>query len=210
VQRLPHAAVWRRAAAELASVDVGRLDAASPDGSLTRAILAALEAPLRQLHALWWHEGLGEGLRALGRESFAEMTSRRVQSATRAVLAWPRYGLEGEVDELLSRYGPRLADQAVRLLLVHDPEIDGDAAEAIALIEQSYQRHFSEGARLDVEILGRPASEEELAALRESIDAVIELPGSHKGVRRSLLEAIPAPRLAAAGHAWQRPISQAP
>lgn len=208
VERLPHAAVWRAAAGELASVDVSRLDAASSDGSLTRAFLTALEAPLRQLHALWWHEGLGEGLRALGRESFAEMANQADPSSTRAVLAWPRYGLESEVDELLSQYGPRLVDPPVRLFLVHDPVSDGDVEEAIALIEAAYERHFSKGAQLDVEILSKSDADQQLTALRESIGAVIELPGSSKGARHTLLEAISAPRLEAANHADRSPASQ--
>ncbi len=140
---------------------------------------------------------------ALGgpQETSAAVSSSHPEPCTSVILAWPRYGLESEMDELLSQYGPRFADQPARLFLVHDPVCDGEVGEAIAQIEAAYDRHFSDGVQLHVEILSKPDADENLAALRELVDTVIELPGSRKGARRTLLEAISSPRLdATTGH----------
>jgi tetratricopeptide (TPR) repeat protein len=182
----------------LAALALGRRDEAAVFGR--RAIEAAATRGLCAPHRA---SILRELETALGgpQQTSVAVSPPQPEPPTPVILAWPRYGLESEVDELLSQYGPRLADQPVRLFLVHDPDSDGDVGEAIALIEAAYDRHFSKGARLDVEILSKSDADENLTALRELIDAVIDLPGSRKGARRTLLEAIPSPRLdATRGH----------
>jgi tetratricopeptide (TPR) repeat protein len=182
----------------LAALALGRRDEAAVFGrrAIELAATRGLCAPHRD-------SILRELETALGgpQQTSVAVSPPHPEPPTPVILAWPRYGLESEVDELFSQYGPRLADQPVRLFLVHDPDSDGDVGEAVTLIEAAYDRHFSKGARLDVEILSKSDADENLTALRELIGAVIDLPGSRKGARRTLLETIPAPRLdATRGH----------
>jgi FkbM family methyltransferase len=159
-----------------------------------------LLAPHRQEILNELAESLGE-VQASAPGCEADDKGAHEPARKRTALAWPLYGPKSEVDFLLARYGQTLADDGIQLLLVHDTHCDGDVELAIRELEEAYAHSLPEGTPLDIELLDEPLGVERLAALRESVDAVIELPGCREGARRELLDALGARGLASGGDA---------
>lgn len=203
LERLPRLPAWRAAARQLAGIDVAAIERASGRAAV-QALLRTLEKPLRELHEVARREGFAEGLREHGVASFAELVRGpgSDRDARCTLLVWPRYGADGEIERLLEDWGPRLAGRdGLRLCVVHDAASDGDVEDAVRALEAAYARHVPDAAPLDVELIGPPKDAVALAALRDALDAVIELPGSRDAERGALLAALGLPRLADPGAA---------
>ncbi len=112
------------------------------------------------------------------------------------ILAWPDYGQPGELESLMRRFGKPLADNpAACLCLRHDPEVDGDAREAVEALREVHDRIVGTDSSLEVLLVDDPMTRDDWLRLGVAVHAVVVLASARNQPRLSFNETIQVPRI---------------
>ena len=142
------------------------------------------------------HVALPDGALPQGARDAASRPWPLKTDLPRRVLAWPRYGEEGDLERLLEAYAEALADDPERCLcLRHDPQRDGDLEQAVARLGAAYERALGEGRDLEVLLVDGPIPAVDLPRLGAAVDAVLEVPGQDDPEREAFCAALGARRV---------------
>lgn len=216
VEALPERPALEASVRTLSRIDLGALERTGPAGAeLARACEAALRSQLRVLNRLWWAEGHVAGLRGFGVASFEELVAGEsvaeaegpegpdgiepwplATEAEHRLIAWPRYGDEGDLERLLGTWAECLATvEDACLCLRHDARFDGPLDAALVRLETAWEATVPAGVDLEVLLVDGEMSADDLARLGLAVEAVLDVPGCGDPAREAFANAVARPRL---------------
>ena len=119
-----------------------------------------------------------------------------VTEATHRFLAWPRYGDEGDLEQLLATWAECLAScESTCLCLRHDATFDGPLDAAIERLQSAWSQSVPDHIELEVLLVDGEMTSTELMRLGMSVEAVLAMPGCSDPARAAFTRAVGRPLL---------------
>jgi GT2 family glycosyltransferase len=116
--------------------------------------------------------------------------------ATQRVLAWPRYGDEGDLERLLATWAECLAScESACLCLRHDEAFDGPLDAALEHLRRSWEAVVPASVELEVLLVDGKMGPAELLRLGRAVEAVLDVEGCDDPAREAFARVVGRPRL---------------
>jgi len=116
-------------------------------------------------------------------------------SARIRLMAWPAYRSAADLTRLLHTHRRRLVNRdGICLCLRFDPEVDGPKDEVLKILNAVYPQVLGE-SDLRVILLDEEVAESSWPRLGAAVHALIDLPSSGSGIRKSFSEAMTIPHI---------------
>ncbi len=116
--------------------------------------------------------------------------------AEHRLLAWPRYGDEGDLEHLLATWAGCLAScESTCLCLRHDEALDGPMADAVERLQAAWDAVVPPTVELEVLLVDGPMGPEDLLRLGQAVEALIDIPGCDDPARAAFAHLVARPQL---------------